>query len=162
VATGVEILQVESAQWAMLREPIVPPTEEGALALGALYLSEMRRITRRIVRAEVQDSSAALLLAGKATLFVFGAAEAHVGRDEIECRFPIVGGMLVASPGGVLRVVQRTSPTTQLGLIVTGYRPRLASPRRHSLRRWLFRNVQGRLHTAVSKRFLVHVARGAL
>ena len=159
MATGVETSQVESAQWATLREPIVPPTEEGALALGALYLSEMRRITRRIVRADVRDGSSVLLLAGKITLFVFGAAETRVGPDEIECRFPILGGVLVANPGGTLGILQRTSPTTQLGLVVTGYSPRLASARRHSLRRWLFRNVQGRLHAAISERFLVRVGR---
>ena len=161
MAAGVETWQVESAHWATLREPIVPPTAEGALALGALYLSEMRRITRRIVRADPRGSSSALLLAGKITLFEFGAAETRVGPDEIECRFPILGGMLVANPGGTLRFVQRTSPTIELGLVVTGYSPRLASPRRHSLRRWLFTNVQGRLHTAISERFLAQVASGA-
>jgi hypothetical protein len=158
---GAEMERVESEEWASLQEPIVASSENGALQLGTLYFSELRRITRRLVRHEARAGSSALLLCETLTLFVFGAQEARVAVNEIECRLPIVGGLLVARPGGALRVVQRTSPELQLGLLVTDYVPRLTSRQRHSLRRFIYANVQRRLHTYVSRRFLDRVAAGA-
>ena len=152
---------IESEEWAPLHEPIVASSENGALELGALYFSELRRITRRLVGHDVRAGSSALLLCETLTLFVFGAPEVRVAMNEIECRLPIVGGLLVAEPGGALSVVQRTSPELQLGLLVTDYVPRLKSSRRHSFRRFIYANVQRRLHTYISRRFLDHVAAGA-
>ena len=151
---GAEMERVESAEWASLHEPIVASSENGALELGALYFSELRRITRRLVRHDARAGSSALLLCETLTLFVFGAPEVRVAVDEIECRLPIVGGLLVAEPGGALRVVQRTSPHLQLGLLVTDYVPRLTSRRRRTFRRFVYANVQRRLHTYISRRFL--------
>lgn len=152
--------RVESEEWVLLHEPIVASSENGALELGALYFSELRRITRRLVRHDPRAGSSALRLCETLTLFVFGAPEVRVGVDEIECRLPIVGGLLVAEPGGALRVIQRTSPELQLGLLVTDYVPRLTSRRRHTFRRFIYANVQRRLHTYISRRFLDHVAAG--
>jgi hypothetical protein len=158
--TGAGVERVDSEQWAPLREPIVASSEQGALELGALYFSELRRITGRLVRHEARAGSSALLLGKSMRLFVFGAPKVRVDGNEVECRFPIVGGLLVARPGGALRVVQRTGSEPQLGLLVTDYLPRLTSRRRHSLRRWIYANVQRRLHAYISSRFLDHVAGG--
>jgi len=161
MAGGFEGADVDSAQWAALTAPLVPTSEAGALELGALYLSELRRITRRLVQPEIRDGRARLVLIRIVTLIEFGAAEARIQADEVECRLPIVRGVLVGGAGGALRIVQRTRPTPRLGLVVDGYRPRLAGQRGHSLRRWLYVNVQRRLHEAVSERFLAHVTEGA-
>jgi hypothetical protein len=161
MAGNAELQRVESEQWARLSEPIVAASEEGALELGTLYFSELRRITRRFVRDEARAGGSALLLCRTLTLFVFGSPEARVAADEIECRLPILGGLLVAEPGGALTVIQRTSPELQLGLLVSDYVPRLTSRRRHSLRRLVYTTVQRRLHASISRRFLDHVASGA-
>jgi hypothetical protein len=153
--------RVESEEWAPLHEPIVAASENGALELGALYFSELRRITRRLVRHDARAGSSALLFCETLTLFVFGAPEVRVAENEVECRLPIVGGLLVARPGGALSVVQRTSPELQLGVLVTDYVPRLTSRRRHSFRRFIYGNVQRRLHTYISRHLLDHVAAAA-
>jgi hypothetical protein len=158
---GVEMERVESEQWAPLQRPVVASSERGALELGALYFSELRRITGRLVRHEARASSSALVLGKALTLFVFGSPEVRVDTNELECRFPIVGGLLVAGPGGALSVVQRTGPEPQLGLLVADYLPRLTSRRKRSFRRWIYANVQRRLHAHISSRFLDHVAGGA-
>jgi hypothetical protein len=152
--------RVDSEQWAPLREPIVAASEQGALELGALYFSELRSITRRLVSEEARAGTSALVLGRVLTLFEFGAPEVRVDTNEVECRLPIVGGLLVAGPSGALKVVQRTGQDGRLGLVVTDYLPRLTSRRRHSLRRWIYANVQRRLHAYISSRFLDRVAGG--
>ena len=140
-----------------LRSPNVAVSHAGALELGRRYWEEVERWSRRLVRARRERDELELVLGGL-VLFRFGKTETHVGDHEVECRFPITGGLLVARPGGSLSIVQRTRPAGELVVILTGYRPRLESRRSPSVRRLVYSRIQVSLHDAVSRRFLTRVA----
>ena len=151
--------EVGSAVWIAASKAVVDPTDEGARELGRRYWAEMPRCTRGLVRVRAREGRSELVLAGAVTLFRFGAAEVQAAPDHVECRFPIVAGLFVASAGGSLTITQRTEPP-QVGIVVAGYRPRLSSPWRRSLRRLLYTQIQERLHLAVSRRCLERIAGG--
>ena len=148
---------VGSAEWIALSRPVVESTSEGASELGRRYWVEAARCTHRLVGVRDNEGRKELVAAGVVTLFRFGLPELRAERDRVECRFPIVGGLLVGRAGGSLAIVQRAVPL-QLGLVVTGYQPRLASSARRSLRRLLYRQVQERLHLVLSRRSLRRIA----
>lgn len=146
---------VESRQWIELRRPLVSADEAGARELGRRYLDEIGDFTHGLVRSRRGHGSTSLVLAGGTTLLRFGPAEVEVGGDRVECRYPIVGGLLAARAGGTLVVAQRTSSPPSLELAVVGYFPRLgASRRQRSLRRTVYGSVQARAHRAISRAFL--------
>ena len=147
--------QFSSVQWTLLDRPIVAATEEGALGLGWLYLSEVQRITAGLVRPRARAGNVSLTLVGLVDLISFGEAVPRTGRQCIECRFSIEGGLLVGRRSGSLAIVQREGIRPELGLVVSGYAPRLA--RRSLGRRFLYENVQARLHVAITNRFLARM-----
>jgi len=150
---------VESRQWIELREVVVAPDAAGALELGRRYLDEVGRYTHGLVRTRRSTGGASLVLAGALPLLRFGAPEVEVGSERVECRYPIVGGLLAARAGGTLAVGQRTSAPPELELAVAGYFPRLrSSRRRRSLRRAIYGSVQARTHRAISRSFLERAA----
>lgn len=146
-----------SAQWTRLRRPVVCASEDGALELGFLYLSEVRRATLRLVQPRVLSGTPSLALCGIVDLISFGKAETTAGPDGVECRFPIDGGWLVRCPGGSLAVRQGVGAQPELGLVVTDYAPRLAYGTRSWLQRTLYDKVQVRLHVAIGNRFLARM-----
>jgi hypothetical protein len=143
-----------SAYWTRLERPVVPASEAGALHLGELYLRELRRATGTLVRPNLCDGRVSLTFVGLFDLISFGRAVPATAVANVECRFPIVGGALVACSGGSLTVAQRGGEQPELGLVVERYAPRLATSR--WVRRVLYDNVQARLHLAISNRFLDH------
>ena len=151
--------EVGSAVWIAVPRPIVSETGDGARELARRYWAEVPRWAHGLVRVRTKDGGRELVAAGAVTLFRFGAAEIRAEPDHVECRFPIVGGLFVASAGGSLAIVQRTEPP-ELGVVVAGYRPRLGSAARRSLRRLLYTRIQERLHLAVSRGCLERIARG--
>ena len=149
---------VESRQWITLPRELVVPDEGGARDLGGRYLDEVARFSHGLVRPRPRRDGVALVLAGALTLLRFGLPE--LGHDDgtVECRYPILGGLLVARPGGSLLVAQH--PGVEVELFVSGYHPRLGGgARRRSLRRALYTAIQARAHRAVGRRFLERAAR---
>ena len=144
---------VESRQWITLPRELVAPDEKGARDLGRRYLTEVARFSHGLVRPRPERDGVALVLAGVVTLLRFGLPELGHYDGNVECRYPIRGGLLVARPGGSLLVAQH--PGVELELFVAGYFPRLGgSVGRRSLRRTLYTALQARAHRAVGRRFL--------
>lgn len=145
---------VESRQWIALPRPVVAADDTGAHELGRRYLAEIAEVTHGLVRARVQPGGVTLVLAGLVTLLRFGPPEVDSEPTRVACRFPILGGLLAARPGGSLLVAQRSGGDPALELAVSGYFPRLVSLRRRSLRRLVYAAVQAPAHRAISRRFL--------
>jgi hypothetical protein len=152
--------EVGSVQRIALGRPVVDSTPEGARELGTRYWNEIARCTHGVVRAHVSADEVLLVLAGRVTLFRFGPPEPRVDPHRVECRYRIVGGLLVARPGGSVSAIQRTEPKPLLELAVRGYQPRLMTGRGQPLRRFLYTTVQAPLHVAVGRRFLAREAAG--
>jgi hypothetical protein len=94
-------------------------------------------------------------------LFRFGPAATTVTPELVECRFAILGGLLAKEEAGSLAFVQRSSPRLELEVSVTDYVPFLSSRRaRPSLRHFVYRQVQERLHAAIGRRYLARMAEG--
>jgi hypothetical protein len=151
---------IDSVQRIALRDLVVSTTDAGAHELGARYWLELERCSRCLVRVRHHPDAITLVLAGMVTLFRFGAAEVRATDAIVECRFPILGGVLVERAGGFLVVAQRSDTAHELDVSVTGYHPRLAIGGLRSDRRFLYSAVQRPLHVAVSRRFLDRAARG--
>jgi hypothetical protein len=150
---------VESRQWIELPHAVVTADEAGARDLGRRYLDDIERVTRGVVRPRRTAHGTSLVLAGALPLLCFAPAEIEVTDDRVECRYPIVGGLLAARAGGTLAVGQRCSSPPELELAVAGYFPRLrSSRRRRSLRRAIYGSVQARAHRAISRSFLERAA----
>jgi hypothetical protein len=147
-----------SVQRIALEGPVVESTERGAASLADAYWAEIRRRTAGLVRARRSGDGVELRLVGL-TLFRFGAPHTTAEADRIECRFPIVGGLLAKQEGGSLTFVQRTAPEPELLVAVDDYLPSLSSRHeRHSVRHFFYRQVQERAHAAISHRYLARMA----
>ncbi len=140
---------VDSMQRTALARPLVTFDEDGAGQLSAAYWAAVRRATVGLVRPRERRGGVDLVLLGVVPLLRFGPAEAHVAEDRVVSRFPIIGGLLAATPGGWLALEQFADPSPELSIAVIGYQARLA---RHSPR--LYARIQSRAHLAVSRRFL--------
>jgi hypothetical protein len=151
---------VNSVQRVALEKVVVPMSDRGARELGALYWSEVERGMRGLVRARRRQDGIVLELAGLVTLLHFGLEEPRLDGEELECRYPILGGLLTAREGGSLAIVQRAGRAPELELAVTGYFSRLMSGPLGPVRRFFYSSVQRPLHLAVSRRFLLGAAGG--
>lgn len=149
---------IDSVQRIALGHGIVPTTAAGAHELGVRYWAELERCSRGLVRTRDRAGEIALVLAGTVTLFRFGTGQVQVDGAAVECRFRILGGLLVARAGGFLTIVQRSTSAPELDVSVTGYHPRLATGRPILVCRLVY-SMQRRLHLAVSRRFLTNAAR---
>jgi hypothetical protein len=148
---------VESRQWITLPRALVPPDEGGARELGRRYLGEVTRFSRGLVRTRTTGEGVALVLVGLVPLLRFAPPRTAHDGGAVSCEYQIEGGLLVARPGGSLRVAQRGG--FELELLVEGYFPRLgASTGRRSFRRALYTAVQARAHRAVGRLFLERAA----
>lgn len=142
--------------------PPVPATDAGARRLGSAYWEEVRRFSRGLVRERDRGRGPELRLAGLLPLLRFGAPVTLVRGDEVECRYPITGGLLATGPGGFLVLSQRGSGPTEVSIAVEAFRPRLAVEGRVGVRRRLFDALQAPLHEGIGRRFLARAARGPL
>ena len=150
---------VDSVQRIALGHAVVPATAAGARELGVRYWAELERCSRGLVHVRDRAGEITLVLAGVLTLFRFGSGQVRVDDAAVECRFPILGGVLVARAGGSLAVAQRVGRAHELDVSVTGYFPRLATGSLRRVRRLVYATVQRPLHLAVSRRFLLRAAR---
>ena len=147
-----------TVQKIVLARPAVEPTEHGASELADAYWAQIRRLTRGLVRVRPTGRGPELRLWGVA-LFRFGPATTTVTPELVECRYAIVGGLLAKEEAGSLAFAQRKEPRLELEVSVTDYVPFLSSRReRRSLRGFVYRQVQERLHAAIGRRYLARMA----
>jgi hypothetical protein len=134
--------------------PLVEHSEAGARELAQAYWLAVESTTRRFVRARRRGGEIDLRLFGRLTLLRFGAPETVVDGTGVLTRFPIAGGLLARSPGGSITFSQTTPPTVRLRATIDGFFPRLAGrPGAPSWTGALYRHVQQRIHTNVSRRY---------
>lgn len=135
--------------------PVVEPSERGAAELGTVYWREVERFMHGLVRADVvADGRVQLRLRPSGTvLLAFGPPETRTGNGTTRCTYAITGGLLARKPGGSISFTQEAAPPA-LASAISGFFPRLAAaPGRPSWTGALYRQVQRRLHLAVSKRY---------
>jgi hypothetical protein len=150
---------LDSVERMELPRRLVPATREGARALGEWYWEELERSSRGLIRARAENGGLRVVLGRAVTLLRFGPPDLAVEGEDVECRYPIVGGTLVSHPGGSLTIAQRDGAVTQLEVTVTEYRPSLAERGSRLHRGVLYTALQAPLHRSVSRRFLTRTAR---
>jgi hypothetical protein len=132
---------------------LVDQTEQGALALGQRYWTEVERFTCRLVRVRQRERGLELRLLG-VTLLRFGTPLAAVDESGTWSRFPIIGGLLARSPSGSITFAQTVGPAVELRATIDGFFPRFDSrPGHHPWTGALYRQVQRRLHLVISRRY---------
>ena len=150
---------LDSVERMELPRRLVPATREGARALGEWYWEELERSSRGLIRARAENGGLRVVLGRAVTLLRFGPPDLAVEGEDVECRYPIVGGTLVSHPGGSLTIAQRDGAVTQLEVTVSEYRPSLAERGSRLHRGVLYTALQAPLHRSVSRRFLTRTAR---
>jgi hypothetical protein len=146
---------IDSEQRMRADGPVVEPSERGAAELGTVYWREVERFMHGLVRADVvADGRVQLRLRPSGTvLLAFGPPETRTGNGTTRCTYAITGGLLARRPGGSISFTQEAAPPA-LASAISGFFPRLAAaPGRPSWTGALYRQVQRRLHLAVSKRY---------
>ena len=139
---------------AAASESVVEPTARGARELAASYWREVEATTHGLVRVTARDGHVELkLLRRGPTLIDLGAPGVTAATERVACSFPIVGGLLVARPGGALSLEQVSGDPFVLRSRLTGYSPRLAGA--------IYSHVQARLHSLISRRFFARLIREA-
>jgi hypothetical protein len=154
---------VASQQRVRVAQPVVPASEEGALALGRAYWEEVERFTRGLVRVRRGGGGIELALLGHLVLLSFGPADTRLDGDSVVCRYAILGGLLVRAPGGTISFSQQAGDRPELRSTITGFQPRLgARPGRPDWTGALYAHVQARIHGAVGRRYFARLERGGL
>lgn len=134
--------------------PVVEPTAHGARALATSYWREVEATTRGLVRVTPGDGRVDVrLLKRGPTLIELGPPAVVAGTERVTCTYPIVGGLLVGQPGGVLTLEQVGNDAVVLRSTLTEYSPRLAGA--------IYSRVQARLHSLISHRFFARLIREA-
>lgn len=138
---------------------LVDDTKAGARRLGTEYLAEIGRATRGLIKPRTRTHGIDLVLGGRVTLFAFGPPQATVDGNRTECRFEIRAGLLVGRQGGSLVITQHAGPAPALIVEVAGYVPRLdPTLGGRGVRGFLYRELQERAHSAISRRFVQRMA----
>lgn len=141
-----------------LSSPVVEASDRGAEALAEAYWDEIRRLTVGLVRARRADGGVELALGRAIPLLRFGPPVTTVSDGSVECRFPIVGGVLAKRSGGSLSLCQIDAPSPALAVVVQDYAPRLDSGRQRGLRTFTYHEVQERIHSLIGRRYLERMA----
>jgi hypothetical protein len=152
---------IDSEQRMRADGPVVESSERGAAQLGSAYWREVERFMHGLVRADVgADGEVELRLRPSGTvLLAFGPPEMRSDRGTTRCVYEITGGLLARRPGGSISFSQEAAPPA-LASAISGFFPRLAAaPGRPSWTGALYRQVQRRLHLAVSKRYFAALLR---
>lgn len=145
---------VQFDQRVRVTRPLVELSEGGALVLGDRYWQEVAAATGQLVRRHRRGDALELRLLGGLTLLRFGPPQTSAEAAGVWSRFPIVGGLLARAPGGSITFTQTVEPEIELHATIDGFFPRLSG--RPGGPRWsgaLYRHVQRRLHTSVSRRY---------
>jgi hypothetical protein len=149
---------VQFDQRVRLARPLVDLSEAGALRLAARYWSEVAAVTHGLVRARQGTGGVELRLTGRWTLLRFGAPTTVADEAGVLIRFPIVGGLLARAPGGAISLAQTVQPAVELRATIDGFFPRLGGrPGRPAWTGGLYRHVQSRIHTMVSRRYFLRL-----
>jgi hypothetical protein len=136
---------IETEQRVSIPAPVVSLTEDGGRALGRRYWLEVTRVARGLLRARESQEGVRIDLAGVGlTLLALGPEEITVENDRVTCRYPIRGGLLSRAAGGELVMAQGDGASPELSVAVSGFFAR---------RGLLYRQLQRRLHVAVSRRY---------
>jgi hypothetical protein len=149
---------VEFEQLVTSSRPLVAYSDAGASELSERYWSEVETTTRRLVRARHRDGGISLRLFGRWTLLAFDAPTTVVDEAGVLTSFAITGGLLARTPGGSITFSQSAGPHVQLRATIDGFFPRLG--RRANGPAWtggLYRHVQQRIHTAISRRYFARL-----
>jgi hypothetical protein len=141
-----------------LPRPVVESSDPGARALARTYWEEIARLTLGLVRARQLGDGVELVLGRAIPLLRFGPADVTASEDVVECRFPIVGGLLAKRSGGSLALRQVAAPSPELAVVVEGYAPRLDSGRPRGLRTFTYHGVQEPIHSLIGRRYLERMA----
>ena len=149
---------VEFEQLVTSTRPLVAYSEAGARELAERYWREVETATRRLVRARHRDGAVALLLFGRWTLLRFDAPRTVVDEAGVLTSFAITGGLLVRTPGARSRSPRARSRTCSCARRSTDSSPASAAAREGPA--WtggLYRHVQQRMHTAISRRYFARL-----
>jgi hypothetical protein len=145
---------IETEQLLVIPAPVVPLTVEGGEALGLAYWDAIAAVSRSLVRVAVEEHGVVIGLAGVSSpLLRLGPAKVTVEGDRLTCGYPIVGGLLVRRGGGALVVAQSGGGPAELRVAVTGFFSRLGGGP-------VYRQLQQRIHLAVSRRFFRRLLEG--
>jgi hypothetical protein len=136
---------IETEQRVAVSVPVVPFSQEGGRTLGRLYWLEVSRVARGLVVARVGVAGVEIRVAGlDLTLLRLGPGVVTADRDRVTCQYAVRGGLLSRVEGGQLAIEQVTGERTELSVAVSGFFAR---------RGLLYRQLQRRLHVAVSRRY---------
>ena len=86
------------------------PAAEGARALGEWYWEELERSSRGLIRARAENGGLRVVLGRAVTLLRFGPPDLAVEGENVECRYPIVGGRSSRIPAARSRSRSATAP----------------------------------------------------
>ena len=146
---------VEFEQRVRATRPLVELSERGALALGERYWEEVEAPTRRLVRAHgrgERDSSCACSAAGRCCASARRRPLSTSPVSRAASRSP--AGSSPARRGGSITFAQVVEPVVELRATIDGFFPRLGSkPGGPPWTGALYRHVQRRIHTGVSRRY---------
>lgn len=149
---------IEFEQLVTSARPLVAYSPAGGRELAERYWREVEATTGRLVRARRRDGEITLRLAGVLTLLRFGIPRTTVGENGVLTCFPITGGLLARRAGGSLSFSQTPAPDVQLRATIEGFFPRLGErPGGPAWTGGLYRHVQQRIHTTISRRFFARL-----
>ncbi len=145
---------VTSHEAVTAARPVVESSPQGAEALATSYWREVEATTRRLVQANAVDGCVDLRLFGRGPILIrLGRPAILAALGSVTCTYPIVGGLLVARPGGELALEQLSGNPVILRSTLTEYVPRLAGA--------FYFQVQARVHSLISRRFFARLVRDA-
>ncbi len=152
---------VESEQHAYARRAVVEATASGAERLGTVYWSEVERSTARLVRQHRSQGGLELRLAGVGpALLRFGQPRFTGDGTTASATYPIAGGLLARRAAGSISFRQVLAERAELASEIQGFYPVLAA--RLGAPAWtgeLYRQVQARLHSYISRRYFRRLVR---
>ncbi len=154
---------IASSQHAITSRPVVEQSPEGARRLGTTYWSEVERSTAGLVRQRQRSGALEIRLAGVGpALLRFGPPQFEVGDATTSATYPIIGGLLARRQVGSICFRQVTGESVELASLIEGFHPTLAA--RPGAPEWtgqLYKNVQARLHSHISRRYFLRLMREA-
>ncbi len=153
---------VDSEETFPLPDPVVPMNALGALRLGRVYWEQVEQ-TMRGLRSISTGAGVELRLLRKGPLLLdFGPPELEVYTRSISCSYPILGGLLARTKGGVLVFAQERADPWCIRTSIRGFFPRLGVlPGQPRWTGFLYAQVQARLHRAVGRRYVARLVREA-
>ena len=153
---------VDSEETFPLPDPVVPMNALGALRLGRVYWEQVEQTMRGLISIPTGAGVELRLLRKGPLLLAFGPPELEVYTRSISCSYPILGGLLARTEGGVLVFAQERADPWCIRTSIRGFFPRLGVlPGQPRWTGFLYAQVQARLHRAVGRRYVARLVREA-